>query len=59
MIHKLFYALPVIFSAAWPSLRIHICAIGRNEKIQIFEFYYGRLVPCCYGQDKRLGQILR
>ena len=24
MIHKLFYALPVIFSAAWPSLRIRL-----------------------------------
>ena len=34
-------------------------AIGRNKKIQIFEFYYGRFVPCCYGQVKRLGQILR
>ena len=33
--------------------------LGRNEKIQIYEFYYGRLVPCCYGEDKRLGQILR
>ena len=32
--------------------------LGQNEKIQIFEFCYGRLVHCCYGQDKRLGQIL-
>ena len=33
--------------------------VGRNEKIQILEFHYDRLVLCCYGQDKRLGQIFR
>ena len=48
-----------LYSDSRFSIRVRGCSTGRNKKIQIFEFYYGRLVPCCYGQDKRLGQILR